>query len=464
MKTEKEAPWKYDLLGNSAVSSVCKNRKTQFLFQLPFVLLLVLVVLAGFFGLQSSSKNLATISIWVVWWSLLAISLALAGRIWCLACPFGAVGDWVQRRTFYRRINRTFSLNRKLPSKFRNLYLSAVFFLLITWADFQFNLVNSPLNTAYFISALLGVIVIAAIIFERRSFCRYACPITGLIGLYSMFAPFELRAKNTETCKTCREKYCISGNEKGYPCPVFEYPGTMEKNTHCLLCTECIKTCHKNNIAFNLRQFGGDFLKTAKRTDEGLFILIILGITIFQTLIMIRPWAGLTEGLMMLTGAGYDAVRFILFIATAALPVLVYSIAVFISKMISPDLNFKELFAGFTYAIIPLGLVMFLAHNTRHLLEEGTGLIQVLSDPFGFGWDLFGTSGYMPAPILGTNNILLLQWLLMFMGFGASVSAGKNISKRMFQKESAFIPVLIFAFIFFVFYLWVFGQPIMHKH
>src|SRR3989337_697815 len=276
MKSE-DKPDRYDLLENESIRSIFKNRKTQFLFQLPAVLLLVLVVFAGFFGIQNSNKSLATILIWVIWWSLLIISLALAGRVWCLMCPFGAIGDWVQRQTFYKKINDAFSLNRKWPVKFRNLSLAAVFFLVITWADFQFNLVNSPLNTAYFIVALLALIVIISILFERRSFCRYACPITGMIGLYSMFAPLELRVKEKETCKTCKEKYCISGTENGYACPVFEYPGTMDKNTVCFLCTECIKTCHRNNISFNFRSLAGDFPAVTKtRTDEALFLLMLL--------------------------------------------------------------------------------------------------------------------------------------------------------------------------------------------
>ncbi|CAG1001162.1 Putative electron transport protein YccM [Methanosarcinales archaeon] len=465
MKNEDKTD-RYDLLENESIRSVFKNRKTRFLFQLPAILLLVLVVFAGFFGIQNSNKSLATISIWVIWWSLLIISLALFGRIWCLMCPFGAVGDWVQRQTLYKKINDTFSLNRKWPAKFRNLSFAAIFFLIITWADFQFNLVNSPMYTAYFIVALLGLVVIISIIFERRSFCRYVCPITGLIGLYSMFSPFELRAKEKETCKICKEKYCISGNENGYACPVFEYPGTMDRNTHCVLCTECVKTCHRNNISFNLRSFAGDlFTLTKTRMNEALFILMLLGVTIFQTLIMIRPWAGFTRDLMIYTGAGYDSVRFILFITATILPVLIYSIAIAISKLFIQKIIFKDLFTSYAYSIIPLGLMMHLSHNIRHLLEEGAGIIPVLSDPFGFGWDLFGTSGYMPAPLLDSNKILLIQLLLMLIGLVFSISVGKNISKRTFHgKDSAYIPVLIFVLIFFVFNLWVLGQPIMHKH
>jgi polyferredoxin len=220
---------KCDLLQYNAVASVFKNRKTQFLFQLPAVVLLILAVFAGFFGIQNSSKNLATISIWVIWWSLLIISLALVGRIWCLMCPFGAIGDWAQRLSFYKKVNDTFSLNRKLPARFRNLSLAALFFLVITWADFQFNLVNSPLNTAYFIFVLLVLIVIISIIFERRSFCRYICPITGLIGLYSMFAPFELRAKERKPAKPVKKNTAYQGMKRDTPAQYSNIPVPWRK-------------------------------------------------------------------------------------------------------------------------------------------------------------------------------------------------------------------------------------------
>lgn len=452
-----------DLLEFKTVKSVFNNRKTQFISQLPALMFLLIVIFSGFFGIQNSSKNLATISIWVIWWPLLVISLALVGRIWCLMCPFGAAGDWIQRLTFYKKVNTVFSLNRKWPVKFRNLSLAAVFFLVITWADFQFNLVNSPLNTAYFIIALLVLVVITALIFEKRSFCRYVCPVSGLIGLYSMFAPFELRAKEKEVCRTCKEKYCMKGNEKGYSCPVFEYPGIMEKNTYCILCTECAKTCHKENISFNLRKFGADFSTISKtRIDESLFILILLGVTVFQTVVMIRPWVGFNENIMMYTGASYDSIRLGLFIALIALPILVYSITIFVSGLIMQHRSFKDIFTGYAYSLIPLGLMMFLAHNIRHLLEEGPGLIQVISDPFGFAWNLFGTSSYMPEP-LSNNNILLIQWILMFVGLGYSISAGRGISRRFFQ-EKGYVPVLILFLAIFIFNLWILGQPILHKH
>jgi hypothetical protein len=53
----------------------------------------------------------------------------------------------------------------------------------------------------------------------------------------------------------------------------------------------------------------------------------------------------------------------------------------------------------------------------------------------------------------------------MLIGLGFSISIGKNISRRIFRgNELAYLPILIFVFMFFVFNLWVLGQPIMHKH
>jgi hypothetical protein len=70
---------------------------------------------------------------------------------------------------------------------------------------------------------------------------------------------------------------------------------------------------------FDVRSFAGDFFTLIKiRMDEALFILILLGVTIFQTLVMIRPWAGFSRDLMIDTGASYDSVRFILFITVSA--------------------------------------------------------------------------------------------------------------------------------------------------
>jgi hypothetical protein len=64
--------------------------------------------------------------------------------------------------------------------------------------------------------------------------------------------------------QSCNEKTGYRGSESGYGCPMFELPQTMETNTYCTMCTECIKTCLNDNIALNVRPFLSDLWKTKK--------------------------------------------------------------------------------------------------------------------------------------------------------------------------------------------------------
>ncbi len=59
-----------------------------------------------------------------------------------------------------------------------------------------------------------------SMVFERRAFCRYLCPVGGFIGIYSQAAPIELRIKEKQVCAKCDGKPCYNGSADGYGCPV----------------------------------------------------------------------------------------------------------------------------------------------------------------------------------------------------------------------------------------------------
>ena len=108
------------------------------------------------------------------------------------------------------------------------------------------------------------VALATSLIFERRAFCRYLCPVGGFIGLYSQVAPVEVRVKDPAVCAAHTEKSCYTGSADGYGCPWQVFPGTLTKNIYCGLCMECLRTCTQDNVAFNLRPFGAD-LQTTQR-------------------------------------------------------------------------------------------------------------------------------------------------------------------------------------------------------
>src|SRR3972149_741311 len=68
-----------------------------FLARLPLIVLFAGVVLAGLLGEQSPGRNLATITVWTVWWAALPFLALGFGKLWCAVCPWQAVADWALR-------------------------------------------------------------------------------------------------------------------------------------------------------------------------------------------------------------------------------------------------------------------------------------------------------------------------------------------------------------------------------
>jgi len=47
---------------------------------------------------------------------------------------------------------------------------------------------------------------------------------------------------------------------------------------------------------------------------------------------------------------------------------------------------------AFAHSLVPIAFAYSVAHYFSLLVLEGQGIISLISDPFGFGWDLFGTA------------------------------------------------------------------------
>jgi hypothetical protein len=193
---------KLNLLDIPWIGRFFKSSWFQPVFQIPTLIVFLIIILAGLFDIQEGNRNIATILTWTIWWAAIIFTFVFVGRIWCMACPIGALQDWIVRLK---------SLNRNFPRSLRNIYLSSLLFFGLTWWDSYSGIVNRPALTAYL---LLGFFIVAggmALVYKGRSFCRYVCPIGGLIGLYSMFSPIELRNRCQEVCRNHKEKECIKG-------------------------------------------------------------------------------------------------------------------------------------------------------------------------------------------------------------------------------------------------------------
>ena len=163
---------KIDLLKNSTINYFLKIRPFQFILQIPFILIFMLIIFAGLYGASLSSRNISTVVTWTIWWGGLIFTFPLIGRAWCLVCPWAAVADWVQRLAFWRKKDSILGLDMKWPVSLRNMYPVIFTFLLITWAEFYFFAVSSPIVTAYIAIIFLIAAVLISISLLRRLFLQ----------------------------------------------------------------------------------------------------------------------------------------------------------------------------------------------------------------------------------------------------------------------------------------------------
>lgn len=441
--------------------------------QVPVLVLTIALAILGFVDVQDGGQNLATKLTWIIWWPGIIFTFIVVGRLWCVMCPFGTLNDWATKLAQPQRM---------FPRILRNLWLATLFFVLLTWADEQLGVIRSPLMTTWLILLLGLLAVLTGLFYQRRSFCRYLCPITGLQGLYSMVSPFELRARDRSACLRNCHQDCYRGNERGSGCPMFEFPMTLERNTYCNLCFECVKSCPPQNLVLRAHVFGKDLWASARRSlDESYLALALVGITTVVTAQMLTAWSGWISQLarllplpvrtLMKPVTYLTLTESVVFVVGSLVlyPLLGYLVSWLADRRAGEKgKGIRRTFIALGYMFIPVGLAMHLAHNVSHLLGEGPGVIPAVHRtlnrylPFDLGepsWDV--------APLVSSDVIHWLQVVLVMGGFLFSLIVGYRLGVIFFGGKftaRALVPPVALSLVFTLINLVLLNQPMGMRH
>lgn len=306
-----------------------------------------------------------------------------------------------------------------------------------------------------------------------------------------MIAPLELRVKDPEVCLTHKEKECIRSSEKGYGCPWLEYLGNMLRNTYCGLCTECLKTCPEDNIALNLRSFGQDLLVTKGRSlDEAYKAFIMLTCAAVYSVVMLGPWGWIKDWANIASVPGFLAYAAVFLGANLLLVPGLYYLAAWVARVLAEDGGLsanaaraikgrllalrgagagnphgasghssgsqsparqgtlppvKKLFVDYAYALVPMGLAGWIAFSLSFVFVNISYAIPLLSDPFAWGWDLFGTATYPWTPY-APEFLPFFQVPVLLVGLAFSINSAHKISQQAIPgRERAFRATLPIA-------------------
>lgn len=458
--------WRFDLTRFAAVRYLLRRRWLQFAAQVPVLLLFGVILYAGFFG--NSRINIAPALTWTIWWGLLIFAVLLFGKLWCFACPWDLVASLVSRLRFWKVNREPLTLNWKWPRWARNITLAIGLFIALTWLELGYKVTSNPFATAVMGLCMLLLVVLPIFVFEKKSFCRYGCLVGRISGLYANMAPVEVRARDLSVCATCTTKDCHTGNGVAYACPTGLNLATLNQNTYCTMCTECFKSCPSDNVALNLRPFGADIMQYPRpRTDEAVLAVILLALTAFHGLTMTPVWEDLTgqrssviSWLNAQLGMGPLVSFTVGMVAILLVPFLVYQGLSWMGARIAGNgISTGKVFVGFAYSLIPIALFYHLAHNAMHVTMEGQAIMPLFSDPFGYGWNLFGTMGKSYPALLSDRTVWIAQVVLVVTGHVIGIKVAARAGTRLFGTGRralwAQTPLLVAMILFSFASLWI---------
>jgi len=439
------------LLDNRFILGFLKSPWYPAVFAYPVLVVFGYIIFSLLWGPAAASANLGTSLTWVLWWPLIPLAMFVLGRFWCGICPFGTTIDLVQKVA---------GLGRPVPAflKKYGIWIIDVVFLLITWSDHVFGIVESPRGSGYLLGLLVTASVVTAVFFERRTWCRYLCFLGGLSSNYSRTSGIQLQA-TPDICATCKDQYCYKGRDGIPGCPVFEAPRAMQSMANCNFCAACIKSCQKGSLRLFLRKPTSELWFIARpKLAEAFLAVVIVGIVLVQNITMLSFWELLMTTLQgVLLGSRVAAFTSVFLLAMGVPFVMMAAAAYFTGARTGEDV--ARTFARFGYAVIPLDLAGHMAHNFFHLFAEGKAVLFNTAA-------LIGTPMTGDAALLSTSTIQALQFGVLALGIAGSIFTAYKIAQRSPGRSTpirAFVPQLVVLILFGLVNVYLFTLPMAHR-
>lgn len=447
------------------LNDLLKNTRFARSAQVAFVVLFFFILVNLLAGSAVAGQNSGSALTWLLWWPLIPLTFVFLGRFWCAICPFGAVSDWTRR----------FGLNRPVPKAIKNsgLWIINGLFFLITWYDLAFGLTTSVQATALLFIMVLSSSLIFSLLFERRAWCRYACPVGGVFGNYAQTSFIEMKNR-PEICAGCRDLHCFNGRDDIAGCALSLTPKTLESNRMCNFCGDCLKSCEKNSPHIEVRPKAGNelWLKTKPRFDEAFLAAALVAFILISTLGMLEIWPVITQAAGGGTGRGGFLINSVFMLLIFAAIIGLYTLGSFVSARMEHEKTAAN-FTRFGYALIPLSLATHVAHNMNHFLMEGKLIVPAFISLFTFAApNLRETNGPVPhgaAALVPAPYTQGVQFMLVALGILFSFYVAARIASKDEPADSTATPAIVWphfavisAFGFLSFLL--FSLPMMMRH
>ena len=388
------------------------------------VVLFAVVFYASWFGTTETFRNFAPVFVWVVWWVGLSLFSAIVGNIWPVLDPWRNIGKLI--RAFLPAPKRSSYVFPECLSG----WLAIFSFLLFSTSELIWGVMSYP--------RAIGVLIVfysfftwsGYAVFGIEAWIKHADPLAKMFSVLGEVAIFDGR---------------------------------------------------QGRIRVRLPGFGAVSSWEYRMTDA-VFVILMLATISFDGVLEVLPDEILNPGWvleMFLKPVFPDASPIHLAVYETKVTKLVVYLMVFFSWWFSfyganslsqrlqknRGTSVASMVRNSVRSLIPIAVAYHFAHYLGYLLITGQYMIALISDPFGFGWNIFGTRHYQ-------NNIGVITaqvaWYLslgaIMLGHVLSLCIAHLIVQRTSSHSeittSSQIPMLLVMIVYTVVGLWLLAQPI----
>ncbi|TKB10713.1 sigma 54-interacting transcriptional regulator [Desulforhopalus sp. IMCC35007] len=436
-----EGKWEYNLLRIHWVRKLLSSWLFPRVPQVIIGCVLLIAVAFLFFGPSDPAANIGLTIGWYIGWPLMFFSFFFLARTWCSVCSFAVPGTLLQN---------IIKPTRNIPPILKNNagWIMAVLCILVFWVEIVWDAYNNRYLTGGIILIITLGSILFSVLFSRRAWCRYFCPLGAVNAIFSMPSIVELRSNSHVCLNRCQSHACFHGDSEIPGCPMFRHPFLVDNNRDCIMCAKCIKACDNSSIQLNVRLAPQELwaLETPRRADS--FLIVSMGAIFFPFALQDQfrvfvAWC--VEMLNSMYGLSLPSwvVASVLFFSL----IFVFQIGYYL--MITAQSMYAQIDRAFLlpllgYGFIPLILGGYMALHLEFFVSGAGRILPNIQEIFGFA------HSYENIRLISSDSTYVLQFLTLLGGLLASLYATYRVTERVLVDVAVTSKTLAIPFSFLI--------------
>ena len=377
------------------------------------VFLLALILLTTLIGSNKPIYNFSPTFIWIIWWVGLGFVSAVFGNVW----PF--INPWKVTFELAETISKLFRREREIkplltyPSDLQG-WPAVILFAVFAWIENVYWGAAIPRHLAVLVIIYSLVQWTGMLCFGKQIWLINGDPFTQIFRFFSKLSIFEITDSNSK---------------------VF------------------------------IRPPGWGFLSSSKlQVSTMIFVLILLSTVTFDGIKETSFWNDIHSRFHVLSYTQIDTLGLI--IVPAIFISIYFLFCLSIRYFSRENLNLITIGISFAFSLLPIALAYHFAHYLSLLLIYGQAIIPLLSDPFGIGWNLFGSVDYqIKLNAINAKAAWFFSVSVIVIGHVLAVYLSHVVALKTFKYHDNAIrsqyPMLLLMLIYTAISLWILSSPIV---